>query len=270
VRIPFYKMHGAANDFVVIDHRKPFLPAARGDLVARMSDRRRGVGADGVLLMETDPNLDFAMVYYNADGGEADFCGNGARCLARLALDLGLGRGGAVKFRTAYGEMAARRVPEGIRVEIGGVARPEPGLELQAAGRRFEGQLVTPGVPHFVTWVDDLAGVPVAEWGRALRRHPSFAPGGANADFVARRGPSRVALRTYERGVEGETLACGSGAVAGALSAWSRGDSSPVRVATAGGDELVVDWTEAGPALVVGLSGPAETSFRGEWLEPGD
>src|SRR6185503_14437938 len=109
--IPFVKMHGAANDFVVVDHRAPFLPesdAARTSLVRRLCDRRRGVGADGVLLLERDREQDFAMLYFNADGGAADFCGNGARCLARFALDLGLGRGGEVRFSTAAGAMRGR------------------------------------------------------------------------------------------------------------------------------------------------------------------
>src|SRR5262245_34518581 len=101
-------MHGAANDFVVIDQRRPTLPADPGDLVRGLCDRRRGIGADGVLLLETDPAADFAMRYYNADGRVADYCGNGARCLARFALDLGLGRDGAVRFRTAAGLQSAR------------------------------------------------------------------------------------------------------------------------------------------------------------------
>src|SRR5882762_5139807 len=111
MKIPFLKMHGAANDFVVIDHRAPFLPAVAGELeplVQRLCDRRRGVGADGVLLLERAPDLDFAMRYFNADGRPAEFCGNGARCLARLALDRGLGSGGEVRFRTAAGAMRAR------------------------------------------------------------------------------------------------------------------------------------------------------------------
>ena len=107
--LPFVKMHGAANDFVVVDHRRPFLPEPLAPLVRRLCDRRRGVGADGVLLLEADPEWDFAMRYLNADGGPADYCGNGARCLARFALDLGLGSDGRVRFRTGAGVQSARR-----------------------------------------------------------------------------------------------------------------------------------------------------------------
>ena len=132
MKIPFLKMHGAANDFVVIDHRQPFLEDEPGALVRRLCDRRRGVGADGVLLVESDAELDFAMRYWNADGQPAEFCGNGARCVARMALDLGLGRDGRVRFHSDAGVMEARRTPHGSGIELlfGRVEPPESPLEL--------------------------------------------------------------------------------------------------------------------------------------------
>jgi len=234
--IPFVKMHGAANDFVVIDQRAGVLPAAadRAGLARRLCDRRRGVGADGVLVLERDPELDFAMVYYNADGGGADYCGNGARCLARLALDLGLGRDGAVRFRTAAGVQTARRLADRrIEVRFGIVRASEGSARLAAAGRWFEGSVFEAGVPHFVTPVERVGEVPIADWAPPLRRHPSLGAGGANIDFVEPLATGRLAMRTWERGVEGETLACGSGAIASALWAASRGWPSPVRILTA-------------------------------------
>jgi len=275
--IRFTKMHGAANDFVVIDHREPFLPADSGALFARLCDRRRGIGADGVLLLERDPEHDFAMRYFNADGKPAEFCGNGARCLGRLALDLGLGKSGVVRFRTAAGVMEARRAPGGgasdIELHFGRVEAASEPFAVAAAGREFTGRLARPGVPHFVVGVSDVAAVPVAEWGAALRRHPRFAPAGANVDFVARLGAQRIAMRTFERGVEGETLACGSGAMATALWAVAEGGRAPVTIATAGGDELVVGLAPmadsgAGRAFDVRLTGPAEVAYAGEWSEP--
>jgi diaminopimelate epimerase len=269
--IPFVKMHGAANDFVVIDQRRRSLVEPLGPLVVRLCDRRRGVGADGVLLLESDPELDFAMRYLNADGKPAEFCGNGARCLARLALDQGLGRGGVVRFRTDAGPMEARRAPEGHGIELhfGRVMPASEPLTVAAAGREFTGRLVRAGVPHFVVGVPRTEGVPVAEWGAALRHHARFAPAGANIDFVARLGPGRCAMRTFERGVEGETLACGSGAIATAMWAAAEGERTPLRVLTAGGDELVValDPPDEG-ARDVRLTGPAEVAFAGEWTEP--
>ena len=270
MKIPFLKMHGAANDFVVIDHREPYLDGPSEGLVRRWCDRRRGIGADGVLLVERDPEHDFAMRYFNADGLPAEFCGNGARCVARLALDLGLGRQGEVRFRTAAGVMRARRGggERGIELVFGTIERPPDPIRVEAEGRGFEGRLILAGVPHFVVPVERVEWVPVQEWGAALRHHPRFEPAGANVDFVARLGPSRVAMRTYERGVEGETLACGSGALS--VAAWSlaEGDGSPVAVMTAGGDELTVRLAAEGSGWLATLTGPAEVAYRGEWSEP--
>jgi diaminopimelate epimerase len=267
-RIPFLKMHGAANDFVVVDHREPFLAPPLAPLLARLCDRRRGIGADGVLLLERDPNLDFAMRYFNADGRPADFCGNGARCIARFALERGLGRDGAVRFATAAGPMRARGAGGGIELHFGRVERAGEPVTVEAAGRSFTGRLVRPGVPHFVVPADDVGAVPLAAWGPALRRHPAFGPEGANVDFVAALGAGRVALRTHERGVEGETLACGSGAMAAALAAAAGGARSPVTVRTAGGDDLVVSFEASGEsAWDVTLIGPAEVAFEGVWMD---
>lgn len=270
LRFPFVKMHGAANDFVVLDHREPFLPQPADALFARLCDRRRGVGADGVLLLEGDPDHDFRMRYHNADGGEAGFCGNGARCLARFALERGLGRDGRVRFASGAGVQGARLVAHDVvELHFGRVAWPGPAFAVAAAGRTFTGRLLSVGVPHLVVEVSDVAGVPLAEWGPALRHHGRFAPEGANVDFIARLGPARLAMRTWERGVEGETLACGSGSIASALTAALAGEPSPVRIRTAGGDELVVSFAPEEAGWDVRLTGPAQIAFTGVWEEPG-
>ena len=266
--IEFTKMHGAGNDFVVIDHRRQSLPASPGGLFARLCDRRRGIGADGVLLLEASPPLDFAMRYYNADGEAADFCGNGARCLARFALDAGLGQGGEVRFATAVGEKRGRALDDGrIALSIG-TFQDGSLVSLDSGGRVFRGRHLVTGVPHLVIEVDDLDAVPLMDWAPPLRHHSRWGPEGANVDFVARLGDGRVAMRTYERGVEGETLACGSGAIACAR--WAMLDAgmhSPVVVRTRGGDELRVEIErgEAGPEAT--LIGPAVTVFAGTWRE---
>jgi diaminopimelate epimerase len=166
----------------------------------------------------------------------------------------------------------ARRVAGGaIELHFGRVAAPGFPETLEAAGRTFTGREFRVGVPHFVIEVAQVGPVPVAEWGVALRRHARFAPAGANVDFVARvldaggSGSARVAMRTYERGVEAETLACGSGAIASALWAAGEGTISPVEVLTAGGDVLVVSFEPVGDGYDVRLSGPAEVSFAGTW-----
>jgi diaminopimelate epimerase len=270
MEFPFVKMHGAANDFVVVDHRAPFLPA--GDtltvLIARICDRRRGIGADGVLLLERDPECDFAMRYFNADGRDADYCGNGARCLVRRAVDLGLGRAGRLRFRTAVGVQEGRLNERGaIEVHFGDVPAPGRPATVEAVGKSFTGRLIRPGVPHFVIEVERVEWTPIGDWGPALRHHPSFAPEGANVDFIARLGSSRIAMRTWERGVEGETLACGSGAIASALAATAEQPAPHVTVLTAGGDELEVTIRANNDSNDVWLSGPAETVFHGTWTE---
>ncbi len=266
MRIPFVKMHGAANDFVVVDHREPFLPEPPDELFRRLCDRRRGIGADGVLLLERDPRLHFAMRYHNADGAPAAYCGNGARCLAHFALALGLGRRGHVRFRTAAGVQTARRQRDGrIEVHFGRVERAGDLDTVTAAGRSFTGRAVTVGVPHFVVGVPEVAPVRVASWGAAVRAHRRFAPVGTNVDFVAPAGPGVLAMRTFERGVEAETLACGSGAMASALWAEREGWSSPVNVLTAGGDTLVVEFESSRDGFDVRLTGPAAVAYTGVW-----
>jgi diaminopimelate epimerase len=265
MRIPFVKMHGAANDFVVIDHREAVLGEPSPELLARLCDRRRGIGADGVLLLERQTGLDFAMRYWNADGRPAEFCGNGARCIARFALDLGLGRDGAVRFATAVGTKRARRLSDGaIALEFGRIERPGEAETLTALGREFRGRTVRAGVPHFVVPVEGLERAPLATWGAALRAHAVFGHAGANVDLVERRGAA-VAMRTFERGVEGETLACGSGAMACALWAAAEGATSPVSILTAGGDTLSVEFAVRDDAWDVTLIGPAEVVYVGVW-----
>ncbi len=269
--IPFVKMHGAGNDFVVIDHREPFLAtdeSARRALFAAMCDRRRGVGADGVLLLERSARTDFAMRYYNSDGGHADFCGNGARCIARFALDLKIGASGAgrtVVFETAVGDKAARLLDDGrIELAFGLVDTPEA-RAVQACGREFAGRFVVTGVPHFVVGVPDVGAVEFATWSPALRAHGAFGASGANVDWVARDAEGRVHMRTWERGVEDETLACGSGAIASALWAVAEGATSPVTVRTAGGDDLLVAFAETKQGRLATLTGPAVVVFGGAW-----
>jgi len=265
MRIAFTKMHGAGNDFVVIDHRQRFLPAERREMFARLCDRRRGIGADGVLLLEQDDSHDFAMRYHNSDGGVAEFCGNGARCIARFALSLGLGRNGEVTFRTDAGVKRARATDDGrIALWFGRVDEGEA-VTLGAVGRTFAGRRVVTGVPHVVIPVPSLDVVPLAEWAPPLRAHERLGAAGANIDFVSRLPDGRVAMRTWERGVEAETLACGSGAMATALWAVIEGASPPVTVRTSGGDELVVELERGANGREATLIGPAVTVFTGEW-----
>lgn len=265
----FTKMNGAGNDFVVVDNRDGRLPLSPAR-IAHWCDRHRGVGADGLLAVE--PALrgaDFRMRYFNSDGGEAEMCGNGARCFARFAAALlPDGNREEISFETPAGLIAAKLLADG-QVELA-MSKPVDFAEpvwLSFAGQRQPVGFINTGVPHAVVFVEDLEAVDVAAWGRALREHEHFAPRGTNVNFVAALGPGEIALRTYERGVEAETLACGTGVVASALLYHLRTDSpSPLRVRVRGGDTLGVRFaagSSRGEFDEVFLRGPAEVTFRG-------
>ncbi len=265
--LAFVKMHGAGNDFLMIDGRR--LPPAGLDArrIAALCDRRRGVGGDGLIVVAPDPDHDFAMAYYNADGGEADMCGNGARCAVAFARAIGLATGESCRFRTRSGPVTGRREAGEISVRL----TPPRDLRLRldlGAGTPFPvAHAVDTGVPHLVVPVDDVDAVDVGRWGPVLRRHPAGGPAGANVNWVgAGAAPGAPhPLRTFERGVEGETLACGTGASATAFVLCRLGlAASPVALRTRGGDLLTitVDEDTDGPRLQ--LRGPAVVSFSGE------
>ena len=264
MKISFTKMHGAGNDFVVVDGRNGGLPGDLDGWVRSVCDRRHSVGADGVLILAPGDSADFRMRYFNADGGEVEMCGNGARCISRFAVARGI-PGPDLKFETQSGPILAHVRPEAVKIHLGDGRDFRPRAPL--AG--WDGPPVAclnTGVPHAVLYVEDLEATPVVEWGRALRHHPAFAPRGTNADFVKLLGPNRIAVRTYERGVEDETLACGTGVTASAAIAVLEGRCrSPVEVETRSGSVLRVDFRlENGEARDLTLEGPAVVAFEGE------
>jgi diaminopimelate epimerase len=267
--ISFTKMNGAGNDFVVVDNREGSISWSPSR-IARLCDRHRGVGADGLLAVETAlRGGDFRMRYFNSDGGEAEMCGNGARCFARFAAGLlPEPQREEITFETPAGLIGAKLLPDD-EVELA-MSKPVDFAEpvwLSFAGERQPVGFLNTGVPHAVVFVEDLEAVDVAAWGRALREHEHFAPKGTNVNFVAPLAPGEIAIRTYERGVEAETLACGTGVVASALLYHLRTQSpSPLRVRVRGGDTLGVRFTPGtrGEFDDVFLRGPAEITFRGE------
>jgi len=260
----FTKMHGAGNDFVMVDGTEFSSPLAR-EKIAAICDRRRGVGADGLIVVGPDPrpDVDFRMVYYNADGGEAEMCGNGARCAVAFAAARGL-HGGRCRFATASGVVAGEQ--HGAHdVEVLLPGWQDLALNLKVDGSPFaEHHACNTGVPHLVIVTDDVDAVDVRRWGARLRFAEQFAPAGTNVNWIAPAAGGREwALRTYERGVEDETLACGTGASAAAvILCHLERLTSPVSIRTRGGDVLVIGVDLGGSAL--SLRGPAVTSFRGE------
>ncbi len=262
---PFWKMHGAGNDFILIDDRAVTFPATTA-LVSRLCARHTGIGSDGLLLIQPSTSADFRMRFFNPDGGEADMCGNAARCVARLARELGVA-GRSMRIETRAGVLSA--TVNGADVTL--TMTPPAGWRLDRAlttpdGRSVAYDFVNTGVPHAVIRTSDVAALPVRGLGAAVRYHADFAPAGTNADFVEVTGERALSVRTYERGVEDETLACGTGIVAAAVVALRHGwVKAPVEVRAASGDRLTVDGVPGDGAVThVTLTGPAAHVYRGE------
>jgi len=254
--LPFAKMHGAGNDFVVLTGAPP---AAPGDaaLVRALCHRRLGVGGDGALWLERLPAEDadhFRMHFYNRDGGRVNLCLNGARCVARRAVDLGWAEA-EVTFRTEQSRVRARVDGDTVTLELASAPSEARSVALPAGAPADAGWAVDTGDPHLVVEVDaaTLADPAFEERARALRHGTAGFPRGANVHWVHRREPTAWSIRSFERGVEAETLACGSGCVS-AVRALAPGTAVDLRTAT--GDHLHVDprrdpWTLRGPAVTV-------------------
>ncbi len=244
-KIRFFKMSGSGNDFIVIDNRTERLSVEQGRTLARLACRRKvSVGADGLIMIQNDPEVDFKWVFFNADGSDAEMCGNGARCAARFVHLNGIVRKTRMAFRTLAGIIEAELKEPRVKIRM----TPPHGLQLDfrldAAGRSFDLHFINSGVPHAACFLDGKEALEQADifnWGRALRNHPRFQPAGANANFAYVLDRRHISIRTYERGVEAETLACGTGSIAVALIAAARHlVESPVELLTRGGEALTV------------------------------
>jgi len=240
--IPFSKLNGSGNDFLLIDNREDVMRGVdRLSFAAKVCDRSRSIGADGVILIEPSRRADFRWDFYNADGSRAEMCGNGGRCAARFAATRRIA-GREMSFETLAGTLHA--TVRGRRVKLQ-MTRPR-GLAIDRSltfgGKKFSYSFLDTGVPHAVLFVPDASRADVAGIGRGIRRHKAFAPRGTNVNFV-QAVDGALYVRTYERGVEGETLACGTGAVASGILAGVRGlVAPPVVVRTSGGEMLTVHF----------------------------
>jgi len=264
-RVEFWKMNGCGNDFILIDNRDGLVPEKEmGALAERACRRRESVGADGMIFVEKSGKYDFAWRFFNADGGEVEMCGNGGRCVARFAFLKGIA-GPEMTFDTQAGPISASvsgrivkvlmPVPRDLRLDIG--LAPKSGWQSVDS--------INTGVPHVVVQVEDLDNHPVVTQGRDIRYDALFSPSGTNANFMRVVGRDTIELRTYERGVEDETLACGTGAMASALLAAARGDAtSPVKVKTRGGEELRIYFEKNGDSFTrVWLEGNTSIVYHG-------
>lgn len=254
--ITFHKYHGAGNDFVIIDNRDLSFEADNFSLVARLCDRRFGIGADGLMLLQEREGYDFEMRYFNSDGREASMCGNGGRCIVAFARHLGV-IGNKTRFLAVDGEHEAIIEADGdVNLRMSDVG------EVEVNGNEY---YLNTGSPHFVRFVETLEGVDVVAEGRAVRYNDRFRAVGTNVNFVEVKGHG-LTVHTYERGVEDETLACGTGITASSLAAALRlGISKGTFPVKAKGGNLQVSFEKTENGFThIWLKGPAASVFKGE------
>lgn len=266
MQISFTKMHGAGNDFVMVENLDGKIELS-SEQVAKLCHRRFGIGADGLILLNppADDSVEATMVYYNADGGRVDMCGNGARCFTSFAIQNGVGDGSRVAFKTDAGPMAADAADGQFTIRMTPVKDLVLDQSLTSPHGTYSYHFMNTGVEHFVSFVDDVSKIDIKPEGSAIRYHDQFAPRGTNANFAEIQPDGIIKVRTYERGVEDETLACGTGVTAVAIAAVLKGlANAPVSVLVAGGDVLTIGFDLDGDKVSnITLTGPAKNVFTG-------
>lgn len=269
-KIPFMKLSGAGNDFVIINNLENLVDSTDTNFVQKVCERRMSVGADGVLLVEKADGIgtgsvDFRMRYFNADGGEVETCGNGARCISRFAYLNGIVTE-KMRFLTNAGVYESEIVGDNVKVRMSQPTDIRLNVPLQLKDGVHTVGFANSGVPHVVFFVEDLDGTDVFDMGQQTRYHADFKPAGTNANFIRIQSSEQLEIRTYERGVEDETLACGTGSIASAIVSAALGKvTSPVSVKTASGVVLKIhfDMSDGEPKNVY-LEGDARVIYAGE------
>jgi diaminopimelate epimerase len=263
-------MSGAGNDFVVVDNRENLI-TRHADFARRVCDRRWGIGADGVLLVEPDKSESYGMAYFNADGSYGGMCGNGGRCIALFAFQMGIAPAQHA-FRALDHVYHARIDGQNVSLRMKDPKRIRQGLSISVPGHSMKGHFVDTGSPHVVVYAEDLDDgklslneIDVPGIGRAVRYHELFEPEGTNVNFVYIDGKSHCEIRTYERGVEAETLACGTGSIASAvIGSIVKSMHAPITVRPASKRELRVSFMRENDSITqVELQGPAQVTFTG-------
>jgi len=267
--IEFFKMSGSGNDFILLDDREDSLPVK--DLrafVRKVCERKVSVGADGLIVIKKSDRADFKWLFFNADGSEAEMCGNGGRCAARYAFIKGIA-GSSLSFETAAGIIDAEVRGDRVKLRLTDPKNLNVDQTIAVDGKALELNSINTGVPHAVLISDDIDRIDVSGLGRAIRYHEAYQPAGTNANFTQVLNRRTIRVRTYERGVEGETLACGTGAVASALISAAKGMvESPVDVLVKSGEVLKIHFERAGEGFRdVYLEGPAKVVYQGSLWE---
>ena len=267
--IPFFKMSGSGNDFIIIDNRNAIIDEAMlTQLIKGACRRKMSVGADGLILVESSDTVDFKWRYFNSDGSVAEMCGNGARCAARYA-QLNQIAGSELAFETMAGIVHAKVGKERVKIKMTDPADLQVDMVIDLHQGPQQLSSVNTGVPHVVVRVDDIEQAPVEAMGREIRYHVQFEPAGTNVNFISPRNDGTLAIRTYERGVEGETLACGTGSVAAAIiSAHTADYEPPVDLLTRSGELLTIYFDHSADKYTdVYLEGDARVIYQGELWE---
>ncbi|MDR1195137.1 MAG: diaminopimelate epimerase [Endomicrobium sp.] len=266
MNINFSKLTAAGNDFVLIDNRENIIEEKDyACLAKKLCDRKYSIGADGLILIEKSGAYDFKMKYFNSDGSHASMCGNGGRSISKFAYDIGAAKEKMV-FETDAGIISAEILKDDrVKLDLYAPKDLKTGIKIDIEGKIFDADFIDTGVPHVVVFVDDIEETQVVKYGRAIRRHVLFAPAGTNVNFVKVTKDNTILVRTYERGVEDETLACGTGITASAIISGIKGfANSPVNVIARGGDRLSVSFKIVSEKITdVILEGPAVKAFDG-------
>jgi len=264
--IKFTKMVASGNDFVVIDNLREIIKN-RAAFAKAACDRKFGVGADGLLLLEKSRAADVKMRIFNADGSEAEMCGNGARCFAFWLVDGRRIKTHNFNIKTKAGIIKAQVGAESVRINLTNPKNIKLGITIKINNRNISINFIDTGVPHSIIFVEGLGGVNVHEIGNSIRYHDKFSPRGTNVDFVEVLKDDTIAVRTYERGVEGETLACGTGSVASALIFALKTESDKIiKVHTKSKEVLKVFFKKSGNNFHdVWLEGKARIAHKGEY-----
>jgi diaminopimelate epimerase len=270
-QIPFFKMSACGNDFCVIDNREGKFPNPPATIVKNICKRKIALGADGLILVEKSESASFKMRFFNSDGGEVEMCGNGARCVARFAYINEIAPQ-QMNFETKAGTIWAEVSQDVVRIGLEEIrfVQKDARVSLQDILPGTDCYFITVGVPHVVCFMKDIEGMDVEEAGRKIRSHTLFQPNGTNANFITVTGPRSLTIRTYERGVEAETLACGTGSTASALVASALGFvTQPVEVITRSGCPLRIGCEREGEIFKeIWLEGEARVVCDGElWID---
>ena len=254
VTIKFFKYHGTGNDFIMIDNREKVFDRENIGLVRELCHRRYGIGADGLILIEEDEEADFEMVYFNSDGSKS-FCGNGSRCAVAFARKIGMVEDNA-RFRAIDGMHEAYFMNEQVFIRM---------RNVESVERFEEDMFINTGSPHYIRFVKQLAEMDIKEEGAKIRNSDLYRAEGTNVNFVEAADDNRLYVRTYERGVEDETLSCGTGVTAVALASSFMGYQSPVKLITPGGDLQVAFKLDSEDAFTeIYLAGPVTEVYQGE------